>query len=109
MNRKFPLHLALERNEMPEHTFTVAKNVVPDRAEFTLSENPGYVFHVQNGRGLSIRCGDRLVVTLYPDGRVEIPEGAELDETASKFWEAVRTFGAHFEGMFQWRVPTDSP
>jgi ArsR family metal-binding transcriptional regulator len=31
------------------------------------------------------------VVTLYPDGRVEIAEGHDVDEAARAFWEAVRS------------------
>jgi len=29
------------------------------------------------------------VVTLYPDGRVELAEGIDYDEAARKFWVAV--------------------
>ncbi len=32
-------------------------------------------------------------VTLYPDGRVDIPEGVTTDDAARSFWDAVRSMG----------------
>jgi len=41
---------------------------------------------------VSIWVGGKQIVTLYPDGRVEVPDGAELDETAARFWQEIAAF-----------------
>jgi len=45
---------------------------------------PKFVFHGEGGKPL---------VTLHPDGRVEVAEGCSLDAATSAFWEALETAG----------------
>lgn len=51
--------------------------------EFDLSP-PKFTFYGEDGKRL---------VTLHPDGRVELGEGASLDEATQTFWSAVEQNG----------------